>query len=303
MKIESGIGLVAGGILAGSMVMAQVRFSEENARRHGLKGTAVMTDRDGRDIEYLHRPSALPSRGTILFENGLGDPLEVWDWICTELAQDFDTIRYHRSGYFRTTSKLRPGQIVQDVLEGLAPSGPVYVVAHSIGALVAANWLSESPELMERIPVLVIVDGTDADLLSSDRTSHGRAARFKQATWQQVLSAVTGMDRWTPNKIQRDVEYRPDIQQAFVTSLSNPKAKLTSVREYLGEPLEGQSKISRSPLRKLVIGSEENSKQQLRLAKKYGAGLVAVPASTHRSIIGSPVHARTVAAAVREGLN
>lgn len=299
MRLESAIGLVAGGILAGSMVMAQVRFGEEDARRRGLKGTAVAADPSGRDIEYLYREGPPSAPGTILFENGLGDPLEVWDWVRAELP-DFHTVSYHRSGYFRTTSADRPGAVVGHLLKTLAPPGPLYVVGHSIGALVAANWLAEEPTLRNRVSAFVAVDGTDADLLAADRTSKDRVARFRQATLQQIFSSVTGMDRWTPNKTQRDVEYRPDIQQAFVTSLSNPRARLTSVREYLGEPLAGQQWIARSAIKKLVVGSAENATQQVRLAEKYGAAHIAVPGSTHRSIIGSPLHARAVAAAIRE---
>lgn len=302
MKLEGAIGLVAGGILAGSMVMAQVRFSEEDARRRGLKGTAVTMDPNGRDIEYLYRQGRSESIGTIVFENGLGDPLEVWDWVRAELPE-FHTVAYHRSGYFRTRSAHRPGAILGHLLRTLAPPTPLYVVGHSIGALIAANWLAEEPELRDRVSAFIAIDGTDADLLQIERTSKDRVARFKQATLQQIISSVTGLDRWTPNKTQRDVEYRPDIQQAFVTSLSNPRTKLTSVREYLDEPFTGQQWIARSAIKKVVIGSAENANQQLRLAEKYDSAYFAVPGSTHRSIIGAPEHARAVAAIIREAVS
>lgn len=300
MKFEAGVGIVVAGVMAGSSLMANVRFTEERARRNGLKGTQLMNDSTGKSIEYLLSPGYNPDKQTLVLENGLGDPLECWDWIDHELRDKFNILRYHRAGYFRTESTLRPAKIIETLLAGLNIPGPIHMVSHSLGALVTANALLESGALRKRTESGTIIDGTDAALLGDDRASEVKSGRFRQATMQQILASITGMDRWTPGKTQRDVQYRPDIQQSFIASMSSPRAKITAQGEYFKEPLAGQEHLKTILSRIHVVAAGDNLVQQRALASKLEATFHSIEGSSHRSIIGSPFHARSVAELINE---
>lgn len=283
-----------------SATLSFARGEEEFRRRAGLKGTAVLPDRDGRNIEYSYSKCARDSRPLLLLENGLGSPLESWDWIEYVLKGEFNVLRYHRRGYARTKSRQRPAEIVERLLDELSPEGPIVIIGHSIGALVAANMLAESKKIAERTSAVIAVDGTDADLLDEDRRVPQRVGRFKQLAIQESIANVLGVNRWVPNKFERDVEYRPDVQRAFVTATTSVRTQVASVREYANESTRGQNALANSVTPVHVIAASDNVPQQRALADKLGGELSVVPESSHRSIIGRLPHAEAVARVIRQ---
>lgn len=79
----------------------------------------------GGEIEYVLTEGDAPEgRPLIVCENGLGAPLESWDWILHHLHGDFSVLRYHRRGYSRTNSVERPAVILERLLDALAPAKP-----------------------------------------------------------------------------------------------------------------------------------------------------------------------------------
>lgn len=283
--------------------MAAVRFSEESMRRNGLKGTQTISDGRGKTIEFDFHSSEDSAKPILIFENGLGDPLECWDWIVGELRGRYRMLRYHRSSYFRTTSQGSSTQILETLLRELAPNGDLHFIGHSIGALVVGNTLAGSKYLLNRTRSVTLIDGTDPKLLDQDRSSKVKTAQFKQATMQQIFSAVTGVDRWTPRRLYRDVEYRPDVQQSFITSLSNPRVRLSAQREYFSEPTRGLAELSSRISKIQVIAAGNNQIQQQAMAQRIQADFGAVPGSMHRSIIGSTYHARSTCALIESFLS
>lgn len=283
-----------------STTIAYARGEEEFSRRTGLKGTSVLKDPDGKNIEYMFStPTAGLSSTTLLLENGLGSPLESWDWINFLLKEDFNILRYHRRGYARTKSLLRPAALIEQLLSEVAPEGPIIVAAHSLGALITSNMLAESFELSRRVKTVVILDGTDSDLLDADRRLPRRLGQFKQMAMQEAFADVLGVNRWVPSKFERDVEYRPDVQRAFVITSTSVRTQIATVREYLHESTAGQSHLARQNVAKHVISASDNVEQQERLATKIGASFAQVPLSSHRSIIGKIQSAQIVADRIR----
>ena len=300
-KFES----ITGGALAGALLvsatMAYARGEEEFSRRAGLKGTSVVPDQEGRKIEYLFStPTTGRAPTTLLLKNGLGSPLESWDWISFLLKEEFNILRYHRRGYARTKSRLRPAQIVEQLVCEKAPDEEIVIVSHSLGSLVAANMLAESAELSRRVTAIMIIDGTDSDLLDDDRESPQRSGRFRQLAMQEALADVLGVNRWVPSKFERDVEYRPDVQKAFVITTTSVRTQIATIREYLHEPTCGQTHLAQLAISKHVVSASDNVEQQEKLAAKIGATFSQVPLSSHRSIIGKLQSAQIVAARIRE---
>lgn len=289
------------GTLAASSVAAYVRHVEDRSRRLGLKGTRLLDDGHGRRIEYAFTRCAVPGPAPILvLENGLGASLESWDWVNTLLRDSFHVLRYHRRGYCLTTSTLRPARLVERLLDRLAPEGDVVLCGHSIGGLVAANILAESPAVRSRTRHLVIVDGTDATLLADDRASRRKRERFKQDCIRRTVGSITGVNRWIPSQGERDVEYVPDIQKAYVTFEATPRNIVATWREYRHEPLAGQDFVAagHGP-RAHVIAAGDNAEQQRELAARLGATFDVVEGSTHRAVLGKLQYATELADRLR----
>lgn len=301
MKLEKATFAVFTAGLVLSSGMAYVRHHEELIRRSGLKGTQLVNDHHGKPIEYIFSP---PAEGltvpTVIFENGLGSPLESWDWVRYLLKGKVGTVQYHRRGYGRTESLQRPAVMVEAILSKHAPAGPIVLVSHSIGALVSANLLSESETLRSRTQALVIVDGTNGALLEEDRNTPGRIGTFKQTAMQEGLAHILGVNRWAPSKLERDVEYRPDIQRAFLTTGSRPKTQFAALREYLTESTAHQRDVASYGIKQLVVAAEDNVAQERELAEQIGARFTSIPVSSHRSIIGKIQCAEVLASILRE---
>ncbi|GAT88444.1 pimeloyl-ACP methyl ester carboxylesterase [Paenarthrobacter nicotinovorans] len=304
MKLEKlSLAVFAAGMSLSS-VMAYVRHHEELIRRGGLKGTQLLNDDHGSPIEYIYTPAATgPGAPIVILENGLGSPMESWDWVRYLLKGQVGVIQYHRRGYGRTKSAQRPAVIMDRILQEHDLKGPVVLAAHSIGALVSANALAESEELRSRTEALIILDGTNGVLLDEDRNTPGRIGTFKQTAMQEALASTLGVNRWAPSKLERDVEYRPDIQRAFLTTGARPSTQVAALREYLTESTANQRKVSSYEIRQFVVAAEDNITQQRELAEQLGASFSHVPASSHRSIIGKLQCAEVVASIIQQVAN
>lgn len=288
--------------LAVSSVVAFMRREEEFARRGGLKGTALMPDRKGRVIEYVLTRREGVDRPVLLLEAGLGAPLESWDWIDFLLSSRLDVLRYHRGGYARSTTRLPPRRIVETLLAELAPTGPLILAGHSLGALILCDALHQSPALRERTSALFMIDGTDERLLERDRLSSRRRGMFVQMAAQGIIGDVTGVNRWVQSRMERDVEYRPDIQRSFVVTSSSTRTQVAAAREYLRTPTGSQRWLGSQLFPVSVIAASDNLTQQQELAEYVGATCDVVPNSSHRSIIGMLPHAQRVAELILTGV-
>ncbi|MBX9719224.1 MAG: alpha/beta hydrolase, partial [Microbacteriaceae bacterium] len=276
---------------------------EEFARRAGLKGTQIRPDQHGRNIEYtLTGPAPTAERPVIICENGLGSPLESWDWVEHELRADYPVLRYHRRGYARTKSLGRPAELLESLVEEVAPSSPIVFLSHSIGALITANVLDESPAIAARTTAAYLIDGTDAELLKIARESPPSVGQYRQMTMQEILASVTGVNRWTVSKIERDVEYRPDIQRSYLVTSGSVRTLFAAQREYLHEPLSGQLGHPDQAIQMHLFAAADNVTQQQRLAERLGATFNIIEESAHRSIIGKIACARAVVRHIRETL-
>ncbi|RBM19624.1 alpha/beta fold hydrolase [Streptomyces sp. PT12] len=304
MRLESMVGSALAGALTVSTFVAATRRQEEARRRRAPGGTSVLADRIGGEIEYvLSGPPPAGGCPVIVCENGLGSPLESWDWIVQELQEEFTLLRYHRRGYARTSSVHRPAALIESLLEGLFGSVPVLCfVSHSIGSLVTANVLHESPRLRQRTKAVFTIDGTDATLLETARNSPEGLGRYRQMSIQEGLASVTGLSWWTVNKMAIDVNYRARVQESYLVEASHPRTLFVAHREYLNEPLIGQEALASYEFDRHVIAAGDNVTQQRELAKRTAADFSFIEKSNHRSIIGKITFARTVARTVRDAL-
>ncbi|MEX5297020.1 alpha/beta hydrolase [Kocuria sp. CPCC 205268] len=300
MGIETRVAALTAFATVASSTVVRAKRTEELARRQGLKGTRLLPDGQGGHVEYLLTGNPSSTEPVIVCENGLGEPLEGWDWVEFFLREDYRILRYHRSRYGRTTSSLRPGQLIELLLRALAPEHPVAYVGHSIGSLVMSNAVRESAHLRARVRSITIIDGTDPDLLETDRSSATKAAKFRQVTRQRRLAGTIGFNWWGPDMMARQVAYRPDVQNAYRLFISDSATLRTATTEYTTEPLTGLTDPEGLPVNRHVFGAADNVIQQSRLAEKLRADLSIIPGSGHRSILGYPEHALYLTRLLRE---
>ncbi|RKN03588.1 alpha/beta fold hydrolase [Streptomyces radicis] len=295
---------IAGGVTLASALIAREKRKIAEQRRLGPKGVSRLRGDIG-VVEYVvNRPQEGPDRSgpVIVLECGLGQSLDSWEWVAEGLARDYTVIRYHRSGYGLTKSRASSGDLIGAILDEVRADGEIVVVTHSIGSLSAASYVRD-PRFAHRVRALVVVDGTDPDLLKADRSDRRRFGAFVQAQVHTLFAAVTGIHEWAPNAVERQAGYTPDTQYSHVQFVFSPRNVINSIREYRGVHTEGVLADLAAVKSVLVIASGENAKQQSVFAEKLGADFEVVEGSAHRSIIGYRNHAEKVEGAIRRFLH
>ncbi len=298
---RSVLGLAAAGVGASSMI-AKERRTIARARRLGPKGTRRLEVGDG-VVEYVVDAPATVRANTpvVLLENGLGESLESWTWVAENLSRDHVVVRYHRPGYGLTSSTQGTAEVVARLLDEVEASGPLHVVTHSIGSLFAAQYV-ETDVVRSRLRTLVVVDGTDPDLLEADRSDRRSLGAFLQIQGHTLFAAVTGFSAWAPSTVERQAAYAPDEQFLHVQFAFDPKNIVTGIREYRGvDTSRALRRLARAP-RVAVVASSENAQPQEALARKLSARHQVVAGSSHRSMLGHRELADQVAYHVREAI-
>lgn len=275
-------------------------------RRRGLRGTSQLAMPDG-VIEYKwSRPSSplvdSQSAPVVLLECGLGNALEAWAWVVDDLSADCHVLTYHRRGYGQTTSRISNAEMLSALIAQVDSTGPLVVVAHSIGLLAFSSYVGDSGET-KPVSALVAVDGTDPELLAADRADRRRVGAYLQSQLHTMFAAATGVYNFAPNAVARQSGYAPDEQGGVLQFVFSPRNIYRATREFFEVPVESVlERIRRVPVR-FVVGSEENLIQQRTLAEKLGAKSVTVSGSSHRSVLGYRHFAKQVSETVRRAID
>jgi len=104
---------------------------------------------------------------TIIFENGMGLASENWNWVQKGLTDDFFTCAYDRAGIGFSKAVTEPvdaghsADTLARLLDDMNVTGPVLVVGHSYGALIARVFADRFPN---RTAGLVLVDSSHEDM-------------------------------------------------------------------------------------------------------------------------------------------
>lgn len=302
--LEKSVLGIAGGVAVASGLVAHEKRRIAESRRLGPKGTSRLETGTGL-VEYtVDRPPGRPepSDPVVVLECGLGQSLESWQWVAERLGRDHTVIRYHRSRYGSTTSRASSGDLLAAVLDEVGAKGEIVVVTHSIGSLCASSYVND-PRFAGRIGKVVVVDGTDPELLAADRADRQKFGKFVQAQVHTLFAAVTGIYAWVPNAVERQAGYTPDTQYGHVQFVFSPGNIVNAIREYVGVDTDEALANLRAVKSVLVVASAENAEQQSALAGKLGADVEVIEGAGHRSIIGYRHHAEKVEEAIRRFMN
>ncbi|MCJ1707114.1 hypothetical protein [Microbacterium sp. VKM Ac-2923] len=302
-KLERSVLTTAGVAVSVSVAYAASQRELDIVRRRGLKGTKVLDVGDGL-VEYdLRSPTgssiAAGEAPIIILEAGLGSPLASFSWLAEMLSEQHHVLSYHRSGYGLTTSKKSPGELVSELLARVDSTGKLISVSHSIGSLVAATYCA-SDLGGRRIETIVIVDGTDPEVLAQDRADRRRRGAFLQAQLGSMFVALSGVYNFVPNAISRQSAYAPDDQMGVIQFSFSPGNILRATGDYFAIPTADAIQALKSVGRRRVIASKEYEKQEISLASSLDAPFTLIENSSHRSILGYRAYAQRVADIIRE---
>lgn len=299
-KLNKKVAKITTSILLVSAISTVHRYKNENSRRLGLKGNYIFQHDSTNSIEYnIHKSEE--SNKVIIFENGLGDPLEIWDYIKIYLADEYNLLFYNRPGYGYSKSDKNSVDILEKLYKkNFTDDKEIIFVAHSIGALITGQNISSSDYFQKNLKEVILIDGTEPELFDNYKDNPVQRGEFYQASVQKILAGIFGFQWWGLDKYARRTSFQPDIQQAVRLFNANPKEIISTINEYNSVNTKWLKEILESMPDKIsIISSSEKKFQQFSLSKEYNLKYYHINGSLHHSIIASPVFARETANQIR----
>lgn len=300
-KLNKTVMNISSSVLLVSTFASLNRHWNERLRKSGLKGNKIYRGSDRECVEYKVSVNN-DSKKLVIFENGLGDPLEVWDYIRIFLKDDYNLFFYNRPGYGYSRSIFPITNLIPSIIEEeFSDISDIYIVGHSIGAASACALVESSFFFKNNIRKIVFIDGTEPDIFEKYREDSLQKGEFIQASFQKALAGFFGFQWWGIDKYARRTSYQPDIQQSVRLFNSSPKQIFSTFKEHESiDIVHLKNKISSNSDLITIISSSERKYQQQQVAKKFNIPIFIINDSLHHSIIGSPDFAIKVASKLRE---
>ena len=176
---------------------------------------------------------------TVVLAHGWTLAQAAWDDVAELLAPrvaagELRVIRYDQPGHGRSTwgnvevSIDQLGADLGELLDELAPTGPVVLGGHSMGGMTIMCLAAARPELFgERVGGVVLVSTSAGDLTSDPRSPGGRMARIKPGVLTMALAGAAVLERLRRllppdhprhRKMVRELLYGADATDEMVTA-------------------------------------------------------------------------------------
>lgn len=132
---------------------------------------------------------------TVIFESGLGTPLNNWDSIQTRISENYKTISYDRKGIGQSPATDDPRtleNLVQDLVSLIHHNkidGPIILVGHSLGGHIVRKYQQSLPS---QIAGLFLIDPTNEYLYENVfKQMTQTAADSMKAAWDNYYKKGT----------------------------------------------------------------------------------------------------------------
>jgi pimeloyl-ACP methyl ester carboxylesterase len=201
-----------------------------------LRRVAAVRTQDGAELHaVVDGPGDAPV--TLVLAHGWTLAQAAWDDVADLLAPrvaagELRVIRYDQRGHGRSTwgeaeiSIDQLGHDLADVLDQLAPTGPVVLGGHSMGGMTIMCLAAARPELFgDRVRGVVLVSTSAGDLTSDPRSAAGRMAKLKPGVLNALLTGAVVVEKLRQllppthprhQKMVRELLYGADATEAMV---------------------------------------------------------------------------------------
>ena len=234
---------------------------------------ATVRTRDGLDLVLRHWPAPVPARGTILIVHGLGEHIGRYAHVAAHLtARGWDVNGYDQRGHGASPGKRGALRAADDLLDDLArvigavraasPARPFVLLGHSMGGLVAAQFVAESR------------GAVDALVLSSPALDAGLslAQRLQLAVGHALVPDLAMSNQLDPNMISHD----PAVVRAYVNDpLVHDRVTARLARALVNGGKTVLARAGRWPVPTLLLWAAED-----RLVSPRGSAAFAAAAPT-----------------------
>ncbi len=199
-------------LLAGWVLLLVVGAGTLEAKKHDIGGYRLYA---------LQKGKVGP---TVVFEAGMGDTHEVWQWIWPELVKSARVVLYDRAGLGRSDPGPLPRtseQIVTELhalLATLETEGPYFLVGHSFGGLNVRLFANRYPD---EVAGIVLVDATPLDYPTLEDSLRSAEERSRLQTAMSIGSESLRSERDSIlDSVEevRDAGELPDVPLIVVTS-------------------------------------------------------------------------------------
>ncbi|WP_166509613.1 alpha/beta fold hydrolase [Blastococcus sp. TF02-8] len=170
------------------------------------KRTAAVTTPDGAQL-HATVEGAENAPVTVVLAHGWTLSQAAWDDVAGLLADriadgELRLVRYDQRGHGRSTwgdTEITVDQLGADlaeVLDQLAPTGPVVLGGHSMGGMTIMCLAAARPELFgDRVRGVALVSTSAGDLTSDPKSAGGRMAKLKPGMLSALLAGARVLER------------------------------------------------------------------------------------------------------------
>ena len=138
-----------------------INTTSKSAQNNYLKTELELETKEAAKFHTLIKGTGSP---TIIFESGLGTPLNNWDIIQTQISEHYRTISYDRKGIGQSPDPDNP-RTIENLVKDLEllisqnkMDGPVVLVGHSLGGHIVRKYQQSFPS---KVAGLFLIDPTN----------------------------------------------------------------------------------------------------------------------------------------------
>lgn len=268
--------------------------------RRAIPGYVSVETATGRlEANVVRGRDADMSSPLVVFENGLGTPIETWQWVVENLPT-VNCVRYNRAGYGESSRGIDVLAGYRYAMSAFPDARGVVYVGHSIGALAIHDVIGRLESADRRPDHIVLVDGTDPVLFRDMACIPERRGKVTQSLELEILSSLFDNTKRS-RAFEDDLDYPKSIHAAHLAFSSCLASQLQARREFLRFVAAPDFAPLRVPVSVVaadsgIEGAEGHAAAQRALADRVNATtLTVVSDSNHLSVIGFRSRAREVA--------
>jgi pimeloyl-ACP methyl ester carboxylesterase len=252
---------------------------------------------------------------TVVFESGLGGPTVLWQQIQPTVAATTRTCSYDRDGVGRSDESGRARTAagfaadLHNSLRALGEHGPIVLVGHSLGGMLAFNYARAYPD---DVAGMVLLDPSHPRQFAPGQEQHNEHQQMLKYFHAAPMAATLGLARealWAADQL-KPLPLPHDVRMEYLALASSPKAMRAMAAEADAlfslsaasadfPSLQGKPLVVLSASRSLDEGFPVAFHEEMARRSSSGIHRI-VPNASHGGIVLKPASAKFAIAAILE---